>query len=331
MILGLGQRADTVHERERLAEVGELEGALEGVVDLVPAIQFGHEASIYDRALTMTVSGQDAVVGPLQGSRSDVPVRELVVAGFFGPVANGLAALLLPLRVPPAALVLANAVAGILAAVAIGLEALVVAALLVQLKTVFDNADGRLARASGRTSLVGRYLDTEADLVVVIGLFAAIGWMTGEPLLAAAAFVALMLTLSVDFNLVELYREVHRKAPPLLPASGSGLERTLAAVYRVVFAPQDRLVRAISERRLERVLGAGLDPDWRQDATLAYHDRATLAVLANLGLSTQLVALGACLVLGAPVLYLWLALGQVLLLPLLQLRRERLARRTLRA
>ena len=257
-------------------------------------------------------------------------MRELVVAGFFGPVANGLVALLLPLRVPPAALVLANAVAGALAAVAIGLEALLVAALLLQLKTVFDNADGRLARASGRASLAGRYLDTEADFVVNAVLFAALGWLTGEPLLPAAAFVALMLTLSVDFNLVELYREAHGQASPPPPASGSALERALAGVYRVVFAPQDRLVRAISARRLERVLGAEPDPAWRRDATLAYHDRATLAVLANLGLSTQLVALGACLALGVPVLYLWLGLGQVLLLPFLQLRRERLARRALR-
>jgi archaetidylinositol phosphate synthase len=278
----------------------------------------------------MTVSEQDAIARPLEGSRSDVPVRELVVAGFFGPVANGLVALLLPLRFPPAALVLANAVAGILAGVAIALEALFLGALLLQLKTVLDNADGRLARASGRASLTGRYLDTEVDLVVNIALFAALGWLTGEPLLAAAAFVVLTLTLSFDFNLVELYREAHGQGSPPSPASGSTLEPALAGVYRVVFAPQDRLVRAISARRLDRLLGAEPDSTRRRDATLAYHDRATLAVLANLGLSSQLVALGACLVLGVPVLYLWLALGQVLLLTLLQLRRERPARRTLR-
>jgi phosphatidylglycerophosphate synthase len=330
VILGLGELADAVHEGERFAEVGELECALERVFYLIPAIQFGHQPSIYDRALTMTVSEQDAIARPLEGSRSDVPVREFVVAGFFGPVANGLVASLLPLRVPPGALVASTAVAGILAAVAIGLEALILGALLLQLKTVLDNADGRLARASGRASLAGRYLDTEADLVVNIVLFAVLGRLTGEPLFAAAAFVVLTLTLSVDFNLVELYREAHGQGSPPPPASGSTLERALAGVYRAVFAPQDRLVRAISARRLERVLGAEPDPAWRRDATLAYHDRATLAVLANLGLSTQLVALGACVVLGVPVLYFWLALSLILLFPLLQLRRERLARRALR-
>jgi hypothetical protein len=62
---------------------------------------------------------------------------------------------------------------------------------------------------------------------------------------------------------------------------------------------------------------------------LAYHDRLTVTVLANFGLSTQLAVLGLCLVLGAPVVYLWLTLGSLAVLPLLQLRRERLARHEL--
>jgi hypothetical protein len=63
--------------------------------------------------------------------------------------------------------------------------------------------------------------------------------------------------------------------------------------------------------------------------TRAYHDRLTVTVLANLGLSTQLLVLGVCLLLGVPEAYLWLALCCLALLPVLQLRRERLARRAL--
>src|SRR5687767_2541880 len=113
---------------------------------------------------SVTVLGDAARL--FRSSRSDVPARELLVAWIFGPAANALAALLAPLRVPPPAVVLANAAAGLAAAVAIGTEALVAAALLLQLKTLLDNADGRLARATGRATLFGRYLDTEADLVV---------------------------------------------------------------------------------------------------------------------------------------------------------------------
>ena len=56
-------------------------------------------------------------------------------------------------------------------------------------------------------------------------------------------------------------------------------------------------------------------------------DQAGNAALANLGHTTQLAALGVCLALGVPGLYLWIALASGVLLVPLQLRRERLARR----
>ena len=71
------------------------------------------------------------------------------------------------------------------------------------------------------------------------------------------------------------------------------------------------------------------DPVRRAEATLAYHDGLTTAVLANLGLSTQLAILGLCLVVSAPEAYLWFALAGAALLPLLQLRRELRVRKML--
>ena len=278
----------------------------------------------------MTVSTETSASPRLEPAKSR-PARELVIAGFFGPLADRLALALVPLRVPPTALVLANGVAGVAAALMLEQDALVAAALLLQLKTLFDNADGRLARASGRVSLLGRYLDTEVDLAVNVVLFAVLGSVTGEPWLALAAFLALTLVLSVGFNLAELHREAHGRPLPAPPRTGSTLEAALEGFYRVVYGPQDRGLRAFSRRRLERLLADVEDADRRRAATLAYYDRLTMAVLANMGLSTQLVALGACLVLGVPELYLWLAVGCAALLPLLQLRRERLALRLLRA
>jgi hypothetical protein len=196
-------------------------------------------------------------------------------------------------------------------------------------KTLLDNADGLLARASGRVTLLGRYLDTEADLVVNVAVFAALAAVTDLPWLAMAGLLASVLALSLDFNVSELHREA-RGRPSQLPArSGSGVERVLDGAYGVVFAPQDRLVRALSRRRLAQALGGEADPERVRQATLAYYDRLTMAYLANTGLSTQLAVLGACLLLGAPGVFLWLVVASVLPLPLLQLRRERLARRAL--
>ena len=107
--------------------------------------------------------------------------------------------------------------------------------------------------------------------------------------------------LGVDFNLERLYRREHGEPREARPEA-TGLAGVLGRVYDVVYAPQDRLVERFVEWRLRR-LEAG--PEQR----LAYHDRATLAVLANFGLSTQLAVLGVCLAARAPEAYLWIAIG----------------------
>jgi archaetidylinositol phosphate synthase len=255
--------------------------------------------------------------------------RELLVEAFFGPLADRLALVLAPLRVPPPAVVLANGVAGVLAAAALLAGNFLLAALLLQVKTLLDNADGRVARVTGRITLAGRYLDTLVDLAVNVVLFAALGAVTGEPWLALAALVAVTLVLSVNFNLAEVTTEVHGGSKVSPARMGGATERMLERTYAWIFGPQDRFLRAASARRLEDLLRAERDSGVRHTATLAYHDRVNATVLANLGLSTQLAVLGVWLVAGAPEVYLWLVLGSLLLLPPLQLRRERLARRAL--
>jgi archaetidylinositol phosphate synthase len=250
------------------------------------------------------------------------PARELVVAAVFGPLARWLALALLPLRVPPPAVVLANALVGFTAAALIYDGRLVAAALLLQLKTLLDNADGRLARISGRVTRFGRFLDSDLDLLVNVALLAALGAATDQPWLALAAFAALTIVLSANHNAAELYREAHGAPVRLPPPTKSLPERIAEGFYRGVFAPQDRLARAFVERRLERL---SVDPELRR----AYHDHGTMTVFANLGLSTQLAVLGLSLALGAPEVYLWLVLGALGLVPLLALRRERLLRQAL--
>lgn len=271
----------------------------------------------------MAVSTRSTATAVRSGAGSRRAGRELVLEWVFQPLSRLLVPVLLRLRTPPPAVVLANATAGLLAALAIGRGAFVVAALLLQLKTLLDNTDGRLARASDRVTVAGRYLDTIADLVVNATLFVALGYATGEPLLALAAFAALTAVLTVDFNLTELAREADGVPSPQPHRSGGRSERLLGAVYAAVLAPQDRVVRWISERRYERAVGGARSAETRR----AYFDSLTLTVLANVGLTTQLAVLGVCLVLGAHVLYLWLAVAGFFLLLPLQLRRERLARR----
>lgn len=234
--------------------------------------------------------------------------RELLLEGVFQPLAGVLVPLFRSLGIPPPAVVLANATAGVAAAALLTRGDLIAAALLLQLKSLLDNLDGQLARATGRVTLAGRYLDTLADLVVNAALFGALAIVTGRPLLALVAFGALTLVLAADFNATQLHREASGVAVRPPPASGSRGERVLVATYAVLLGPLDRAARA----RARHVFTPGRS-----------YDALTLAVLANLGLTTQLVVLGLCLALGAPTAYLWFVLACLALVVALQLRAER--------
>ena len=207
----------------------------------------------------------------------------------FRPLAHPLVLVLARLRVPPPLVVAAAGAAGLAAAVELGRGSLLVAALLVQLKTLLDNADGQLARLTGRTSAFGRYLDSEVDLLVNATLFAAVGWTTGQPALAFAGFVGLTSVLSLNFNVERLSRGSGAPAPELEGRPTAFLRR----VYDVVYGPQDRLAEWLVARRP------------------ALTSERSVSLLANLGMSTQLAAFGVLLAAGDPIVFAWLALAQL--------------------
>jgi hypothetical protein len=140
------------------------------------------------------------------------------------------------------------------------------------------------------------------------------------------AFAALTLVLAVDFNATELYREQRGLSAPSPAHAGGRVEHVLERIYAVSFAQLDRLVRSFSERRFARLAVAEASPERVHEARLSYIDRLTVSALANLGLTTQLLVLGVCLVLGVPEAYLWIATAVLLSLVPLQIRAERRAR-----
>ena len=252
VVRGLREVGETVDERDRVAEAVEHHLALEGAVALGPgAVGHGTESSLFAR------------------SRKQAPTREVVSEIVYRPLAHLVVLALLPLRVPPPAVVLAGFVAGMAAAAELALGNLIAAAVLLVVKTILDGADGALARASGRITAFGRYLDSDCDLIANAALFAAIGYVSGLPLAAAAAFVASTLVLSLNFNLRRLYMDVLA-----MPAGGGAARR----LYEIVYAPQDRLVDRLVRRR---------------------PSLTTLSGLHNLGLATQHTAIAVCLVIVA--------------------------------
>jgi archaetidylinositol phosphate synthase len=248
--------------------------------------------------------------GALARSRKARAGTDVLCERVYRPLAHLVVLALLPLRVPPPAVVIAAGLTGVAGAIELARGQLVAAALLIQLKTVLDNADGQLARLSGRVTLLGRYLDSECDLVVNAALFAGLGWYADAPLTALAGFVALTAVLSVNFNLERLYRGAALSVP-----EAYGLTALLQRVYAFFYGWQDRLVERFVDSRLRGKSEA---------ARAAYHDRATVAVLANLGMTPQLAAFGLCIAVGHPRAFVWILAGELLLVSLLVVRRETL-------
>jgi archaetidylinositol phosphate synthase len=320
VVLRLGNLGEPVHEVDRRTEVAEPELAHERSVLLRPVVWKRHADKYAATTIAWFVSlsvPTQRVPSLLERSRKTRPTTEVVCEYVFRPLAHLVVLALLPLRVPPPAVVLGSTATGLAAAFEIGRGDLLVAALLLQLKTVLDNADGQLARVSGRVSVAGRYLDSESDLLVDAALFAAIGYRTDRPWLALAGFVALTFVLSLDYNLERLYRDERGTGFEPMPEADTAAGRMLRRIYAVVYWPHDLLIERFVARRLAGADGA---------ARLAYHDRATLVALANMGLSTELFALGVLLAVGRPDLYCWLAVGLATAAVLLLVRREGLLR-----
>lgn len=245
------------------------------------------------------------------------------------PLADRVVARLATTRVAPWQVVLSHTLLGFVAAFLVAGAApggWRWAAALLQLKTVLDNVDGGLARATGRVTEFGRYLDTVCDLLVNVALFWALA-RHGPWLGSAVGCVALTAVLSADFNAERLHREAHaapRGATPAVPPGAWPWALSLVrGFYRVVLAPQDRALAALDRRLFALAAGRawdGADAGERR----RWADVFSTGALVNLGLSTQYLALGVALWLGMP--YAWVVLSWLLVPYLLVVQAARVAR-----
>ena len=255
--------------------------------------------------------GVDVAAAAKPRPRSELLLRAM------RPLTDALVAVLSRTGVHPHTIALAHGGLGVVAAasIALGPAGWLWAALLLQAKTLLDNLDGGVARATGRVTRTGRYLDSVLDTLVNLLLFAALAlhgpgaW--AWPLAALAALV-LMLVLSLDFNLEQRYKALRSTDSGATPAEPIGaplrVYELLRGAYQALLAPQDRLLTGADAALFERQAGQPYDRA-PLDVRLAWSDLFSTATLVNLGLSTQLLLLGLCLVLGVPFAYVWFVLA----------------------
>lgn len=281
------------------------------------------------------------------GGAKPLPHREALMV-VVQPLADRLVAWLAGTRVQPHHVVLTHTAAGLLAAWLLAGHSWLgwlAAAVLLQAKSLLDNADGGLARATGRVTQMGRYLDTLMDLVVNLALFVALA-QHGPAWLALLAFAALTLVLSAEFNAMRRHMEVGagqqmrqrspgsptvtNEPPPAPPGAPDAVLTLLQGAYDFILAPQDRALRALDERMFARAAGKAWTSASSEERR-RWADAFSVATMVDLGLTTQMLTLGICAAVGLPYVYVILVLLQVPYVLAVQAVRRRRYRRAVQA
>lgn len=254
----------------------------------------------------------------LAQTRKARPASEWAAERVFRPLAQVLVAPAARAKLKPTGVVLFHTGLTLLSAVQLRRGARLAPALLLQLKTVLDNLDGQLARATDQTTLSGRYLDSEMDVLGNLALLAALH----GPVIGPVATLLLSLILSADYLWERDYRLARGEIFRVPAAQGGDDPAVLAALeglYKLYFVPQERLLSRLFEARLRAV--AGPQPTARDRQ--AYTPPAALTLSANLGLSSQLLLLGALTLLKRPHWYAPSLVVQAAALLAAQVWRER--------
>ena len=231
----------------------------------------------------------------LKQTRKARPAHEWLAEGIYRPLAQLLVAPAARLGFKPTQIVVFHTLLVLIAAAQLRRGERLAPALLLQLKTVLDNLDGQLARATQQTTQTGRYLDSELD---VLGNLALLSALHG-PASGLAANTLLSLILSTDFLWEREYREARGetfRAPAAQDGDNARLLAVLERLYALYFVPQEKWLGKLFETRLRRAAGAEPSNRDRQ----AYTPLPALMLSANLGLSSQLWLLGLLSALGRP-------------------------------
>ncbi|MBN2226683.1 MAG: CDP-alcohol phosphatidyltransferase family protein [candidate division Zixibacteria bacterium] len=174
-------------------------------------------------------------------------------------------------RVPHEAATALSILFGLISAYCFSIGHIILAAVAIHLKDVFDASDGALARLTGRGHLIGRYLDSLGDFFVLsatmiaIGSHAAPNGHTGYYLWAIVAIFSTFIQCSF-FNFYQLgyvaafgidtlssrqdensRDDVQRQSYSLF---GKVILKTLRLFYLIVYGWQDKLVLAVDNRLL---------------------------------------------------------------------------------
>jgi phosphatidylglycerophosphate synthase len=221
------------------------------------------------------------------------------------------------LRIPHELVTLLSIGLGLLSAYCFYWGHLIVAAIALHFKDVFDACDGALARLTGRGHLIGRYLDSLGDFVVLTLVMGAIALRAAETrtslyyLWGALAILSTFIQCSF-FNFYQLAYldrfEIKTLSSKRDEVGRDDLELTagrfprrfvltgLRLIYSLIYGWQDRFVAAVDNTLLKRC------PENRRDSW--YGHRSLMVAQSALCFGTHIFVVIVFALVGKPQLSL---------------------------
>jgi phosphatidylglycerophosphate synthase len=208
-----------------------------------------------------------------------------------------------------------------------GYRSLLIAALFVHLKDVFDASDGSLARLTGRTNRIARFLDSLCDLAVITWLITAIAVRTYPQsgprivIAAAAAWGSVFMQCSYfNYYLVSytgLFSAMNVRTDERRTDEDEAvyavtwkrrLLRLLQAVYGAAYGWQDRIVAALDRSSFGRAIGGSAASAGAGALRTWYGDKRLMTLNSPLCFGTHLFLLILVLVLSHPAYFYYIVI-----------------------
>ena len=179
--------------------------------------------------------------------------RFLDLSDYGRPIAEWIAHRLKNTRITPIHLTWGFILCGILAIVCILNGYRFLAAFFLISKSILDAADGDLARVKNTPSHVGRYFDSNSDLILNFFLFLTFWHITdGSLLLMILAFISIELQGTLYHYYYVILRNkvggdktsrIFEKTPPMaMPGESQQLVNRLFRIYYWLYSPYDKMI-----------------------------------------------------------------------------------------
>lgn len=179
------------------------------------------------------------------------------------PFALALVKLLMPTKIGAYSITFAFLIVGLIASYLIFIDKyLILAAILILVKSMLDAADGEIARQRNEPSMVGRYLDSVFDFIVNVFLFFSIAHSLDSNLLIVISSLILFQLQGSIFNyyyLIKRYqvngdqtsRIFEREEPIPFKRDNPKILIVLHKLYLVIYAWQDYIIFRLDKNAIK--------------------------------------------------------------------------------